>query len=81
MPKKTSSSRASGTGPARKTTVAKKSSSVKTHVGDVIGLGRSRAKKSIPEGEGRARGIEITPTRQAGRKPARAVGGVRGRNK
>ncbi len=98
--KKTTSSRASGTGAAPKTAAAKKSSSagssrkaadpskassatpkVKKHVGDVIGLGRSRASKSFPEGEGRARGIEITPNRQSGMRPAKVVGGVRGRGR
>ena len=97
--KKTTTSRASGTGATRKTAAAKESSSgssqkatapskassakpsVKKHVGDVIGLGRSRASKSIPEGEGRAKGIEITPKRQSGTRPAKVVGGVRGRGR
>lgn len=73
-------------GPAasqEKTTASKASTTgraVKKHVGDVLGLGRATASKSIPSGERRPKGIEITrhPTAT---KQARTVGGVRGRGR
>ena len=68
----------------RKETAASKASSAhgstKKHVGDVLGISRARVSKSLPRGSGRPKGIEITTTpRRTGLKPARVVGGVRGR--
>ncbi len=56
------------------------------HVGDVIGVSRSRAKKPIPSdptsSRRRATGIELPPASASARKTTRArvVGGVRGRD-
>ena len=72
---------------SRKTTTVSKASStqpsVKKHVGDVLGISRAKVSKSVPSGGGRPKGIEIeiTPRRRAGLKPARVVGGVRGRGR
>jgi hypothetical protein len=53
---------------------------VKKHVGDVLGISRARVSKSLPRGGGRPKGIEVSTTpRRTGLKPARVVGGVRGR--
>jgi hypothetical protein len=73
----------SATAARKKTAVTKASSanrSVKKHVGDVLGISRARVSKSLPRGGGRPKGIEVSTTpRRTGLKPARVVGGVRGR--
>ena len=69
----------------KKTTTSKTSSarsSAKKHVGDVLGISRARVSKSVPSGGARPKGIEVTRgTRRKGAKPARTVGGVRGRGR
>ena len=55
--------------------------SVKKHVGDVLGISRATAKASVPSRGGRPKGIEITRPRRSGLKPAKVVGGVRGRGR
>ena len=67
----------------KRTTESKASSakrSAKKHVGDVLGISRATVSKSVPSGGGRVKGIEIT-RRRTGLKPARTVGGVRGRGR
>ena len=64
---------------ARKTSAAPRGA--KKHVGDVLGISRATAKKPLPSRGGRPKGIELTPRRRSGLKPARVVGGVRGRGR
>jgi len=62
--------------------VAKKNEA--KHVGDVIGLGRSKVKAPIPSkstGGRRATGIELPKASSRTMKRAGVVGGVRGRGR
>lgn len=73
-----------GTSAAKKVKAA--GSSVKKHVGDVLGISRARVSKSVPRASGdrpkRLKGIEVgTSPRRTGLKRAGVVGGVRGRGR
>lgn len=83
--KTAATAKSGGTAAARKKTTASTATaaqrSVKKHVGDVLGLSRAKVSKSVPSGGGRPKGIELAPRRRTGMKPARVVGGVRGRGR
>ena len=76
---------ARGAAPSRTKTTASKASpaprSAKKHVGDVLGIGRAKVSKSVPSGGRRPKGIEVGSRGRKGLKPARVVGGVRGRGR
>jgi hypothetical protein len=72
---------------AKKTTKTAGARAPKKHVGDVIGISRARVPKSVPRATkdrgGRPKGIELRQggSRGTGLRPARTVGGVRGRGR
>ena len=80
-----SRSTATGAAATARKKVEDAASSVKKHVGDVLGISRARVPKDVPRATkdrgGRPKGVELGGTRRTGLKRAGVVGGVRGRGR